>query len=194
MVRYHITDRKQAGGLGPLLEMIQRNLLDGVEMVQLREKDLSARELAAFLRRVLALPNPHGSKILVNERLDVAMAAGAQGVHLPSGAVSPAAVRSVVPMEFLVGVSCHEPAEVEAAAAAGASFVVYGPVFAPLSKATYLPPAGLDGLRAAVRAARIPVLALGGITAGNAASCIEAGAAGVAGITLFQRKDEWNAQ
>jgi thiamine-phosphate pyrophosphorylase len=187
VLRYHITDRKQAGGLGPLLEMIRRNLLDGVEMIQLREKDLPARELVEFLRRVLVLPNPHGSKILVNERLDVAMAAGAQGVHLPSNAIPPATVRSFVPREFLVGVSCHETAEIEAAAAADASFVVYGPVFAPLSKAPYLPPVGLVGLRAAVRAVRIPVLALGGITAENAASCIAVGAAGVAGITLFQQ-------
>ena len=187
MVRYHITDRKQAGGLGPLLEIIQRNLLYGVEMIQIREKDLSARELAAFARQVLALPNPHCSKILVNERLDVAMAAGMHGVHLPSNAVSPAAVRSVVHRGFLIGISCHQTAEIEAAAAAGASFVVYGPVFPPLSKADYQPPVGLDGLREAVRVARIPVLALGGITAGNATSCIEAGAEGVAGITLFQK-------
>ena len=193
MLRYYITDRNQAGGLQPLLEMIRRNLIDGVEMIQLREKDLSARELAAILRRVLAWPNPCGSKILVNERLDVAMAVGAHGVHLPSGAVSPASIRSVVPMEFLVGVSCHNTAEIAAAEAEGASFVVFGPVFTPLSKAAYLRPVGLEGLRAAVRAARIPVLALGGITSGNAASCVAAGAAGLAGITLFQ-KDEWNAQ
>jgi thiamine-phosphate pyrophosphorylase len=112
----------------------------------------------------------------------VALAAGLDGVHLPAHAVTAERVRGQVPAGFLIAVSCHRVAEVEAAR--GADFVVFGPVFATPSKLAYGPPLGLDALREAARCP-IPVLALGGVTADNAAECLAAGVAGVAGIRLF---------
>lgn len=144
------------------------------------------RELLLLVRRALALPNPRGTKILVNTRVDVALAAGAAGVHFPSGSPEPRRWRALTPPGFEMGVSCHSRDEVVTAGQGGADYVVFGPVFPPLSKSSDLPPRGLEALAAAARAVRIPVLALGGITAANAESCVAAGAVGVAGISLFQ--------
>jgi thiamine-phosphate pyrophosphorylase len=170
-----------------LLAAIARNLAAGPDWIQIREKDLTARELFELTRSVLAQPNPRGVKILVNSRIDVALAAGASGAHLPSDSPAPFAWRPIAPPGFLLGASCHTPEEVRAAEREGADYVLFGPVFAPLSKLAQLPPVGLEGLaRAVAAAARTPVLALGGITRANASACIQAGAAGVAGISLYQ--------
>lgn len=185
---YLITDRKLAGSRGLLAtcEAALRAAADfsppGAIAVQLREKDLEGRalfELACEMRR---LCNRYGAPLLINDRIDVAMAASADGVHLASDAVPVTEARKLLGNSRLIGVSTHAPGEVKSAAEADADFVVFGPVFAPLSKGSYSPPCGREGLVAACRAASLPVFALGGITPERVVELTGSGAAGVAVI------------
>ena len=172
MRRYFITDRRLCGGLPWLLEIIRDRLNTGLDYLQIREKDLSARELFEFTAAVVELRANRATTILVNERADIAVAAGADGVHLPS-----AAPRRTLP-GLLVARSCHTLDEVRSA---NADFVTLSPVFESPGKGK---PLGIDLLREACTLGK-PVFALGGITEENAPSCVEAGAAGIAGIRLF---------
>lgn len=186
MLRYYITDRLALGGIAELLEAVARNVAEGVEYIQIREKDLPAKDLLELTRAALRLANGTGTRILVNSRADVAVAAGAHGIHLPSGSIPARRFRQLG--RLLIGVSCHSVGELLEAEREGADFAVYSPVFPSPSKPGYGPAVGVDGLRAAVKAVRIPVFALGGVTPANAPLCIEAGAAGAAGISMFQGK------
>ena len=181
MKRYYITDRKAVGGFRPLLEVIRDQMHLGVDYIQIREKDLSARELFEFTLAVLEVreietAKPLPVKILVNTRADVAMAAGADGVHLPS-----AAPRESLP-GLLIARSCHSFKEVQESTA---DFVTFGPVFDAPGKG---PQVGLAGLKAACQFGK-PVFALGGVDWENAAQCMAAGAIGIAGIRMFQEPE-----
>jgi len=179
-----ITDRR--GLTGGLIDNVRALLDAGIDLLQLREKDLEARELYDLARAIRSLPNPSGAKLVVNARADVALAAGFDGVHLPADSPSPELFRRISE-RFVIGVSCHSADEAVRAAEEGADYVVFGPVFETASKRAFGPPQGLARLEEVCRAANIPVLALGGITESNAGDCLRAGAAGLAGISIFQR-------
>jgi thiamine-phosphate pyrophosphorylase len=161
----------------------------GCPFIQIREKDLPARRLAEFVRIALTLAHPFGTRVLVNDRLDVALAAGADGVHLRVNSLPIAAVRAQAQRhglsDFLIAASTHSLAEAETAVRAGADFIVCGPVYATPSKLAYGPPLGLARLAEICRQVRLPVFALGGITLENFREPLQQGAAGIAAIRLF---------
>jgi thiamine-phosphate pyrophosphorylase len=199
LLLYYITDRQQFSGNGEershrLLDKIEQAALSEVDFVQLREKNVSAHELYQFARESLSKIRHHGgrTRLLINSRTDVALAVGADGVHLRSDDIEPEDVRAIWRTAGWTGtpviaVSCHTEDEVTAAEQAGADFVVFGPVFEKRDDFTSRP-TGLKELGAVCRH-RIPVLALGGVTLKNAVQCVEAGARGIAGIRLFQEGD-----
>lgn len=179
-----ITDRKSLNG--ELLPFVAQAMLAGVDWIQIREKDLSGRDLLEVCRAAARLPNPHQSKLIVNGRPDVAMAVGFDGVHLPASSAPVEAVRRLLGPDLLMGVSCHSFEQLEAAESQGADYAFYSPIFASAAKPGYGPAVGTDRLRAAAQRVKIPVLALGGVSLQNAEGCMQSGAAGVAGISLFQ--------
>jgi thiamine-phosphate pyrophosphorylase len=202
LLLFYITDRTQFSGdenarQRALLAKIAEAARYGVDLIQLREKDLPTRQLEALAHAALRIIRPPGSqgrgpktRLLINSRSDIAIACGADGVHLRADDVSPSEVQRVWAQarhsaRALVTVSCHSVNDVARAASEGADFVVFAPVF---EKSNAPQVVGLDGLREASRH-EIPVLALGGVTLKNARVCRETGAAGVAGIRLFQRDD-----
>jgi thiamine-phosphate pyrophosphorylase len=203
LLLYYITDGRQFPGTPAaqrraLLAKIAAAARAGVDFIQLREKDLSARELEALahesvqiLERLRAEDRGLRTRLLINSRTDVALATAADGVHLPAGDLPAAEVRTLAgnrppaTSNFLIAVSCHTLAEVTAAAAQRADLAVFGPVFEKAGGRGV----GMEALRqacAGVGEKKMPVLALGGVTLANAAECLRAGAAGVAGIRLFQ--------
>jgi len=196
-----ISDRRALGsGIGPRLG--EERLLDwlaalgraGVGAVQIREKDLDDRALFELVRRARSLLPP-STRLLVNGRLDIALAAGADGVHLPANGVPLAALRRRFGPGILLGCSTHRPEEVAAARRDGADYVTFGPVYPTPGKERYGTPPGIAGLAALVSelarngGAVLPVYALGGVTLRRLAEVAAAGAAGAAGIRLFQDPD-----
>ena len=157
-----------------------------VYTVQVREKDLPVRRLALLVEELAACPEKQHSRLLVNERWDVAASCGADGVHLPTDSVPLSVLRSLAGNTMILGVSCHREQDVAQAVRDGASYVLLGPIFETPSKpgAKAL---GLAALQDVCRRFPVPIYALGGVTRGNAGECIQAGAAGVAGIRLFQQ-------
>ena len=206
MFLYYITDRKQLSGdsqesIRLLLERIRAAAEAGIDAIQLREKELTAKELVELASRAkeivdkanLASSAKVQTRLLINSRVDVALAWSCDGVHLRSDDISPADARAVLveagARKPLVAISCHTVAEVELAAGYGADFAVFGPVFGKSGRD--LPALGLSKLEEASRQSKfgsseMPIIALGGIALENARQCLQAGAAGIAGIRLFQ--------
>ena len=203
MLLYYITDRKSLAGTNAqqrsrLLVKIAEAAHAGVDYIQLREKDLPPRDLELLARDAVRAvrENSATTKLLINGRADVALASGADGVHLPAGKLAVCDVRAQWMQTSerlpLIGISAHTLAEVRAAAADGADFAVLAPIFEKAN--TDVQGIGIDALRAACTSTEsatehFAILALGGITLANAGSCLAAGAAGVAGIRLFQGSD-----
>jgi thiamine-phosphate pyrophosphorylase len=176
MIRYYVTDRSQ----GDVLTYARRAIAAGVDMIQIREKDLPARQLLELVCQVRDLAAGTSTRILVNDRLDIALAAGVDGVHLPANGLPAARVRLFVKV---LGVSTHTLHEAVEAEQARSDFIVFGPIFDTPGKT----PVGIDVLRDVASRVKIPVLAIGGITPENTQEVLTAGAAGIAGIRLFQR-------
>ncbi|MBI1865228.1 MAG: thiamine phosphate synthase [Nitrospirae bacterium] len=187
-----ITDRL-AVRKGTLTEAVKAALDGGVRMVQLREKDLHIRDLLALAEEMRDLTRRYGAFLFINDRLDVAICAEADGVHLPQNGLPVGGIRSVVPKGMRVGVSTHSLAEATEAEADGADFVTFGPVYETPSKAAYGKPAGLPVLKETCRSLRIPVYALGGIKAGNVREVLEAGTHGVVVISAILGQDDIQA-
>jgi thiamine-phosphate diphosphorylase len=158
----------------------------GVDLIQVRERQLSDRDLLAFVRDLTRRVHPFATRVLVNDRTDIALAAGAGGVHLKSHAPPAASVRPIVPSGFLIGRSVHSVEEAEAVAAAGGcDYLLFGTVYPSPSKPSDHPVAGLEGLSAVCHRVTLPVLAIGGITVERVPAVAATGAAGVAAISLF---------
>lgn len=178
---YLITDRRRIAGAG-LIAALDEAFRAGVRLAMLRERDLPAGDLLAYAEEAVRVGACHGARLLVNDRIDVALLAGAAGVHLRGTSVPVAAARRLVGPGLVIGASVHAPDEARRAIADGADFVLFGPVYETPDKAGFRPPQGLAALSAAVRAARGPVLAVGGVTPERAEECLAAGAHGVAAI------------
>jgi thiamine-phosphate pyrophosphorylase len=199
LLLYYITDRTQFPGdentrRRALLDKVAEAAASGVDYIQVREKDLSGRELESLANAEVRIVHQNSrstptTRLLINSRVDVAIACGADGVHLRSEDISPRDVRKVWNARMseapVIGVSCHTVGDVARAAAVGADLAVFAPVFEKRDMPN-TPATGLSALREACQQ-KIPVLALGGVNLENARSCIEAGAAGIAGIRLFQQ-------
>ena len=172
-----------------LHDSIRRAAAAGAGWIQIREKDLDARSLAELTRFAVA-ESRAATRVFVNDRLDVALAANAAGVHLGEKSLPLETViewrRSTGRLDFLIGVSCHSLESARAAGEGGADYIFFGPVFATPSKAVFGAPQGIERLREVCASVEIPVLAIGGVNLENARACIAAGAAGVAAIRLFQ--------
>lgn len=169
-----------------ILQLVLAAVTAKVSLIQIREKQLSGRVLCELTTRAAALTRSSNTRLLVNDRADIARAAGADGVHLTTRSLAPEVIRHTFGDDFLIGVSTHFAAEARAARDARADFAVWGPVFATESKSTYGEPLGTDRLDSITKElAPFPVIALGGINLDNAIACLEAGASGIAGIRLF---------
>ena len=177
MIRCYVTDRRH----GDLLAHVNAAIRTGVDMIQVREKDLDARALYELVCQIRDAAAGTKTKILVNDRLDIALAANLDGVHLPANGLPASRVR---PLVRIMGCSTHSLEEGLEAERVGADYVIFGAVFDTPGKG----PVGLDALRTVCAAVKIPVLAIGGITHENTSQILDAGGSGIAAIRLFQRR------
>ena len=185
---YPITSGKSS--IPDILRLIHAAVDAEVPLFQIREKTLSARALYEVVVRGVSVTRDSKTRLIVNDRVDVARAAGADGVQLTARSLPASIVRRVCGSEFLIGASTHSREEAQAARDGGADFVLFGPVFETEAKRAFGPPQGLNKLRDVARALdEFPVLAIGGITLENIPACLSAGARGVAGISLFSHPE-----
>jgi thiamine-phosphate pyrophosphorylase len=193
----YVTGRKALGlesnSIAQLLAMIRCAVDAGVDWIQVREKDLSGRELIHLVRETVAAAAGTRTKIIVNDRLDVAIAARAAGVHLGAESLPVRAVAAwreshtaASTSNFLIGASCHSLEQAQSAEQDGADYIIFGPVFETPSKASFGPPQGIERLHKVCTEIKIPVLAIGGVNPANASDCTRAGATGIAAIRIFQ--------
>lgn len=190
----YVTDRKSLGADGRVahaIAKIEAAIAAGVDWVQIREKDLPGRELLEVARAAVGAAATRRALVFINDRLDVALSAGAAGVHLGGESLRAGdAIRwcrdGNAPAGFRIGVSCHSIEDVREAERAGADYVFFGPVFDTPAKRKFGAPQGIAKLAEACSAVRIPAIAIGGVDASNAAECIRAGASGIAAIRMFQ--------
>ena len=193
----YVTDGKAPGAADPtanLLAQIRAAAAAGVDWVQIRERNAPARDLLALAKAATDACDGR-ARVIINDRLDVALAAGAAGVHLRGTSVPAREVvrwcrAGNVPAGFLIGVSCHSVAEAREAESAGASYLFFGPVFETPSKKSFGAPQGVAKLAEVCRSVRILAIAIGGVNEENAAECLRAGAAGIAAIRMFQESRE----
>jgi thiamine-phosphate pyrophosphorylase len=188
---YYITDRKQLSGIS-LIAAIRRAMDWGVDFIQIREKDLPDRDLYHLTCRVVSMAKNTRCKILVNGRADVALSAGADGVHIPSSGLRVQDLRSWCPKGFYIGVSVHEMREIREACTSKADYILLGHVFPTASKEKLGRALGLKFLGKACAVSTVPILGLGGMNPELITPVIEAGAVGVAGISLFQKGKEFS--
>lgn len=187
MIRHFVTDRRRFHlSCDDLVGRAVRAAAGGVACIQVRERDLPDDALARLVRDVVRAVAGTNAKVLVNDRADIAIAAGAGGVHLPADSVPASRLRQIVPSTFLLGRSVHTLDEVDRAVAdGGCDYLMFGTVFPSPSKPAGHPVAGLDGLRAACARSPLPVIAIGGMIDARAADVASAGAAGLAGVGMF---------
>ena len=187
MIRHFVTDRRRfALTVDRLAACAGAAARGGVDVIQIREPDLPDREMAGLVRAVVAATAATAARVLVNDRVDVAIVAGAAGVHLRADSPPASRVRAIVPKGFVIGRSVHTRAEVDAAIAdGGADYLLFGTVFPSAGKPQGHPVAGLDALREVCAATTLPVIAIGGMTEARAAAAVGAGAAGVAAVEFF---------
>jgi thiamine-phosphate pyrophosphorylase len=183
---YLITDRRGCAG-HDLLAVVEESLKGGVKAVQLREKELSSRELYELSSKMRKLTVRYGAGLFINDRVDVALAVKADGIHLGDKSIPIDRARMLAGENMRIGVSCHSRESAIAAQDMGADFITYGPVFFTPSKAAYGPPVGIDSLSEVTPLLRIPVFAIGGITSRNTRQVLDAGAHG---MKILVRKQE----
>lgn len=192
-----------------LLKKIEELSAGGVSWIQLREKDMGGKDFAKLAREALSRISgePHSpptgtraeTRVILNDRVDVALTENAGGVHLGENSLPAEQARRMllafraghaIRQDFLIGVSCHSLEAAQTAASSGADYIFFGPVFATPSKVAYGPSQGMERLAEVCKSVTIPVLAIGGITLANASECLSAGASGIAAIRLFQDPDD----
>jgi len=184
-----VTDRQQTKGR-PLVSVLAQVLKAGRPSIQLRERDLCAKELLALADAIQQLTGPRGVQLVINDRLDVALSLEGAGVHLRSNSLPVSVARRLIGPRRVLGVSVHSVKEAVEADAGGADYIVLGPIYDTPSKHMYGPPLGLSTLEGAARAVRVPVVGIGGVTAARARDMRLAGAFGVAVVTAVLSADD----